>query len=61
MSSQFLLEFGHKKGDFTIFESLCLFMRGLVNDLDPGLQSAVAFGEPLGYLPDGDTQRSILW
>jgi hypothetical protein len=60
MGSQLLFEFRHKKGDFSVVNCSSLLLRGAVNDLDPGLQSTMVVGKPLGYLPDGISQRCVL-
>jgi hypothetical protein len=60
MSPQFLFKCRHKKGDFSVVNGLGLLFRGLVNDLDPGLQSVMVVGKPLGYLPDRNPQLCVL-
>jgi hypothetical protein len=61
MSPQFLLEHRHKKRDFSIVDGLGLFITGLINDLDPGLQSAMVVRKPLGYPPDRSTRPKYEW
>ena len=59
ISPQLLLKFRHKKGaSFSLADGHC--SSGFISDLDPGLQSTVVVGKPPGYLPDGNTQPSVL-
>ena len=63
MRPQLPPKFRHEKGDLVTFSFRiaeqrfrCGWVPRLVNDLHPHLQSTAIVGEPLGYVPDGNTQ-----